>query len=381
MAETTEIFIGAPAEIDVVNSHAQDNEFVRVVPYGDAPQALQNGTPVVQRFTRESAEKIVRAFKDNAKRLLCRFGFANAAVPFYNGHPDASAQREDASRDTEVYAEATDLEARDDGLWAKIRRKPALELLKRALGNLQISPRWLCRPSEEGVFEPFRLLSFGLVERGNIPNAEMINSLALSCREAIGAIAKELDVPPDVPESALASTVLDIIRKLVRGLADAETALAATRARVADAENESNKARDVAKKRSRALANELVRNASVRGILPPHELNVLSEELLNAQTDEEFDAVAEKLATAEATKSEAEPAALTPEPPINTAVREAIAVAGTKTPADYAREFNELIRKESEKGATLEQAYTRVLLTKSGRDLFESAKSKSAVDN
>lgn len=162
------------ASIDFANEAGNDeSEFVRVAPYCDAPQRDANGAPVVQRFDRESADALVSQFKQRAHKLLARLGFVRATIPFFNGHPDF-ANSQDEARDNTIYAEATALEARADGLYAKITRSPLLSKLKDALGRLEISPRWLCARDGD-VMKPFELLSFGLVKNGNLPNADFIN--------------------------------------------------------------------------------------------------------------------------------------------------------------------------------------------------------------
>lgn len=168
-------------KFDFVNGNGGD-EFVRVAPYCDAPQRNADGEQCVQRFDLESGLAIVERFKDRSRRLLSRLGFAKSFVPFFNGHPDFA--NDDAERDTTVYAEATDLEARADGLYAKIKRTDLLDALKNALGKLEISPRWLCRKDEaSGTFKPFELLSFGLVKKGNLAGADFINSKTLQGEE------------------------------------------------------------------------------------------------------------------------------------------------------------------------------------------------------
>lgn len=159
------------------SGNADGDAFIRVAPYCDAPQTDKDGNGVVQRFDFASAQRLVEAFNANAKKLLNRIGFGSAAIPFYNGHPDfANASAADSARDMRVYAEAVALEARENGLWAKIRRTPFLADLTNKLGRLEISPRWLCRKDDaDGTFKPVRLLSFGLVKTGNLPGADFIN--------------------------------------------------------------------------------------------------------------------------------------------------------------------------------------------------------------
>jgi len=177
MKKAREYFFGRGEDFaNALGDGGENGEaFVRVAPYGDAPQFDKSGHEVVQRFDFPAARKLVAEFNARKAKLLSRLGFANYEVPFYNGHPDF-AENGGEARDSQVYASAYDLEAREDGLYARIRRHPLLASLKNALGALQISPRWLCEVDIDGILKPFELISFGLVKKGNLPNADFINN-------------------------------------------------------------------------------------------------------------------------------------------------------------------------------------------------------------
>lgn len=187
---SAEIFDAANAGGEIVEQ--------RIAPYCDAPQVDGNGKRITQRFTFDSAKKMADAFNGSVRRLLDKLPFAKASLPCYNGHPDhANAGTE--PQDTEVYARVEKLDAREDGLWATIRKFPALELLKNDLGRLEISPRWLCEPQGGDVFTPFRLISLGFVKKGNLPNADTINEILDNTmnEEQLKRLAEALGISPE----------------------------------------------------------------------------------------------------------------------------------------------------------------------------------------
>lgn len=190
--------IGAAEIFDAANASEELIE-QRIAPYCDAPQVDGNGKRITQRFTFESAKKMADAFNGSVRRLLEKLPFAKASLPCYNGHPDhANAGTE--PQDTEVYARVEKLDARADGLWATIRKFPALELLKNDLGRLEISPRWLCEPQGGDVFAPFRLISLGFVKKGNLPNADTINEnldKSIMTEEQLKRLAEALGISPE----------------------------------------------------------------------------------------------------------------------------------------------------------------------------------------
>lgn len=278
-----------------------DNDFVRVAPYGDAPQYDKDGKPVVQRFDFESALAICDAFRRGKAKLLSRLGFANASIPFYNGHPDFADNGGEA-RDSAVYAEAYDLEARADGLYAKIRRiGNILDSLKSTLGALQISPRWLCKEDDanSGIMKPFELISFGLVKKGNLPNADFINSKKGKTMdvEKMKQIAVLVGLDEMASEDEILSAIAEIMKRN-KGADDAMKAkeemensckskdeqLANMSKEKADMENickrkdsELTDAKAILKNRERELARRILDDAANAGKITPEMRKGLEE--------------------------------------------------------------------------------------------------------
>lgn len=242
--ETSELV--SKIAVDLAN---ENQGFVRVAPYGDAPQYDKLGNEITQRFDYESAKALVKNFRDNASRLLARLGFKSAGVPFYNGHPDFG--NVDDERDSRVYAEAEALEARKDGLYAKIKKFPALELLKQAKGLLQISPRWLCKRDEDGTMKPFQLISFGLVKTGNLVGADFINEKQGEQKKMNDKQMQELGSllgidKENITAEAIISAVGDLVSRDKGADKTADTANVAVEAEKKDDMDKKEKVSDVA---------------------------------------------------------------------------------------------------------------------------------------
>lgn len=429
MSENEESLTLTGCAVEFVNTGSED-VFVRVAPYGDAPQVIGNGKRVTQRFDRASADAVVESFKDNARRLLARLGFAKTSIPFFNGHPDFANSEDSAGRDTQVYAEATDLDARDDGLFAKIRRSPLLEDLKNAFGgNLKISPRWLCRQdSADGTFKPFRLLSFGLVENGNLPNADFINEQGVPAAAEPQAPRITMTFTPEQaaqiagllgldvgPEGVDGDAVVDAVRALVttvnvaqdaveeskRALAEQEAANGSEKTKTNEDDNESTtedaegekpetadgdgketqpaseedgkEAADDSdeKKKLRAeLANALLAVALAKGKILPHErdafIEKFKEDFVNAKAELEARPVCEEFSNAAAADA------------VRADANEKAEVKAEALGFDAAaRRFNTLVDDAARaNGGDRDDAYTSVLGTKEGRDLWNASKKR-----
>lgn len=429
MSENEEPLTLTGCAVEFVNAGGED-AFVRVAPYCDAPQIVGNGKRVTQRFDRASADVVVESFKDNARRLLARLGFAKTSIPFFNGHPDFANSEDDAGRDTQVYAEATDLEARDGGLFAKIRRSPLLEDLKNAFGgNLKISPRWLCRrDSADGTFKPFKLLSFGLVENGNLPNADFINGQSAPAAAEPQAPRITMSFTPEQaaqiagllgldtgPEGIDGDAVVDAVRALVttvnvaqdaveeskRALAEQESANSSEKTKVngndeptpenADGEKpeaadgdekeaqpaseeggkEAADDDDDEKKRLRAeLANALLTVALAKGKILPHErdafIEKFKEDFVNAKAELDARPVCAEFSNAAAADA------------VRADANEKAEVKAEALGFDAAaRRFNTLVDDaERANGGDRDGAYASVLGTKEGRELWSASKKR-----
>ncbi|MGE9271136.1 MAG: phage protease, partial [Verrucomicrobiales bacterium] len=149
--------------------------WMRLSRYGRHPHA---GVRKVQIFEKAQAETLVAAFHSTLTRLKQRLlGSANSVferklrLPIYEGHPDAPGfAGEPGHDDPTPYGHVEDLQAREDGLYAKIEWTAAGNALRAAGRKLYFSPYWtLFSRKEDPVHAyPMRLLSVGMHERVNI---------------------------------------------------------------------------------------------------------------------------------------------------------------------------------------------------------------------
>ncbi|MDR3117378.1 MAG: phage protease [Puniceicoccales bacterium] len=149
----------------------------KLVSYGEYPHRL--GLQVV---TREAAQAMADEFRSLGQRLARRF----RGVPVYIGHPDDGNFRGLVGHgDTRAYGWVRQLEARDDGLWVRIRwSKLGQELLDNAHFQF-LSPRWEMHPIGGGRFLPKLLVSIGLTNHPNIAGEAIANAeLALGAEPA-----------------------------------------------------------------------------------------------------------------------------------------------------------------------------------------------------
>lgn len=144
-------------------------DWVQLSPHGDFPHA--RGT---QRVTPEVVARVVREFDSLAAKLERLFG----GLPFYIGHPDLPTAAPEADR--KAYGWITQLEARPDGLFARVKwSDPGLELLRQ--GHYKyLSPLWEAAPAgvERGrqIYHPERLVSAGLTNTPNLPLRPLANT-------------------------------------------------------------------------------------------------------------------------------------------------------------------------------------------------------------
>lgn len=138
-------------------------EWIRIARYGDHPH--QTG---MQRFHKGEAEEMVRRHKAALTRLKNNLLGGSNAIPIYRGHPDEAAFAINPDHeDNTVYGFATDLEARDDGLYIKREMTEAGNALLKSAGKLYFSPRWVMWTKASGN-HPFKLLSLGMTRTPNI---------------------------------------------------------------------------------------------------------------------------------------------------------------------------------------------------------------------
>lgn len=157
--------------------NAASGAWTRIATYGDVPNVTPAGERVTQRFEKSDAEKIVDTFANNWARVKRMLGIGNGNIPVVRGHTDTGNVDDETLVDTTQYAQISALQARDDGLYAQIAKSAEFGQLLANGERLEYSPAW--RVAEEsagsGIFRPFRLISLGMVPKGNLRNATLVN--------------------------------------------------------------------------------------------------------------------------------------------------------------------------------------------------------------
>lgn len=115
----------------------------------------------------------MRQFGSLRARLARRFG----GVPVYVGHPDEPAfAGTPGHTDTRAHGWVQELDARNDGLYGRIKwSETGRELIANAHYRF-LSPRWAMRRLDDGAYEPLRLISIGLTNMPNIPGEAIANA-------------------------------------------------------------------------------------------------------------------------------------------------------------------------------------------------------------
>ena len=228
--------------------------WTRIATYGDVPNRTPAGELVTQRFERADAEKIVAAFAGNWERVKRILGVGSGDVPVVRGHTDTGEIGEDTLADTERYGKITALEARDDGLYAQIEKAAEFASMLERAGKLEYSPTWRVRADarEKNVMRPFRLISLGMVPKGNLRGATLVNSTFNGGQEQMIDWSEEQ-----------VKRLAEVLGKEAAELGDAEAVIAAVSALAKAPEQEPPKKDepedvdddDEAKARAKTLAN------------------------------------------------------------------------------------------------------------------------------
>jgi phage I-like protein len=143
-------------------------EWVQISPYGDFRH--KKG---IQRVDKRAGEAMVNNFQSLSAKLARRFG----GLPFYIGHPDYPEAAKDYP-DKKAYGWINELQARDDGVYARVDwSTPGKEMLANAHYKF-CSPHWNAdKPAIENgqkIYRPSELVSVGLTNEPNLP----VNPLA-----------------------------------------------------------------------------------------------------------------------------------------------------------------------------------------------------------
>jgi hypothetical protein len=166
----------AANEAELVDPAQRDERgYIRISPLGEFPYPNFN-----QVVDATAANAIIRSFKGGLAKARRFFGIGKHNPPIYFGHPDEGAYAE-KYQDTTPYGEVDDLEARDDGIYAKFHWTPEGDQLIAAANEagkkLFFSPRWGGKYTDrtQKKMRPTQLLSLGLTEMPNLPAASAAN--------------------------------------------------------------------------------------------------------------------------------------------------------------------------------------------------------------
>ncbi|MDR2576958.1 MAG: phage protease [Puniceicoccales bacterium] len=139
----------------------------KLVNYGEYAHRL--GMQVV---TKDSAREMTKSFHS----LMQRFARKFRGVPVYIGHPDdAHFCGQTGHGDMRAYGWVQDLDAKDDGLWVKVKWSSAGEELLANEHFKFLSPRWEMQSLGNGRFAPKNLISIGLTNHPNIETEAFVN--------------------------------------------------------------------------------------------------------------------------------------------------------------------------------------------------------------
>ncbi|MDR1458577.1 MAG: phage protease, partial [Puniceicoccales bacterium] len=143
------------------------NQWIKLLPYGDYPHPKG-----VQRFSRLSAEMIIKNFKSLGSRLARKF----LGLPIFIGHPDDNMfSASPGHGSNKIYGRIEDIEARKDGMWILIHWSDVgYQLVKNGFFRF-LSPRWRMKNLVGNYFEPVKLLSVGLTNNPNIKTCRLID--------------------------------------------------------------------------------------------------------------------------------------------------------------------------------------------------------------
>ena len=182
-------------QIETVNARIGEDGWMRIAPWGDYPAKasikkpngqMEQGT-ITQRITAETAADVVNDFRTLVGKAQRFF----RSVPVYLGHPDFKASASEYP-DKGVKGAVSEIEVRNDGLYAKPQFNDEGEALLETTNGLAPSAVFACQVREvagQRIAFPVRLRSVGLTNRPNLP-VETINS----CGGPIGEEAKLVGV-------------------------------------------------------------------------------------------------------------------------------------------------------------------------------------------
>ncbi len=215
---------------------ANEGDWYRIAAYRDYEHSKG-----VQRVDAAAAQAMANAFTSAVARVK-RWLTGSSGLPVYRGHPDDGTYKD--HDDTTVYGRVDSVEARPDGLFAHVSWANEWDRLK-GEGPWRMSPRWLMRQNSDGSFSPTKLISIGLTDRPNLPDAafanetDTMNALLKTLLSKLGFAAERITatetnaegaIKLEEVESALAKLAADKIAEADKALTSANERLAAMEA-------------------------------------------------------------------------------------------------------------------------------------------------------
>jgi len=288
--------------IEALSTAANAEEgWYRLAGYRDYPHHLG-----LQRVDRAAANAIAKDFSSAVERVKRFFGRHRPAI--YNGHPDDGTYP--THDDTTVYGNVDAIDARDDGLYAHIAWANEWDALK-ADHKWRLSPRWVMRRLDAAgrVLSPIRLVSIGLTETPNLPDAAFANEqITKQMNELLKMILAKLGFAPERIDTTIsggenAVTAEEVEAALSKQAAaktpeaeKAKTDLASANAKIATLETEKAAALATAANERKARATMAVDDAIAEGRIPPAERSGWEKKLSDA---EDWATIANELMSAE----------------------------------------------------------------------------------
>jgi hypothetical protein len=205
LVTTCNVASGAASTMDGTVFTLLQGDWIQISPPGDFPHGQG-----IQRVDGDAIGAITRHFNS----LPARLGRLFVGVPFYIGHPDVpSLAREYPDR--KAYGWIQEVEAREDGLVAKVKWSDEGRTLLEQGHYKFLSPYWEADEiaTEQGrkIFRPKRLISVGLTNQPNIPVLPLANESAPICsNEGNEARLSSLTAVPETEsQSVVTSTTTE----------------------------------------------------------------------------------------------------------------------------------------------------------------------------
>ena len=174
------------ALVPLSNEYTEEKGWVRVCPYGDQLKRRTVRTPdgrlvsetYMQRITMPCAEEMAR----KANSLWGKIRRFRVGIPIYRGHPDIHKHSPNTvalmNQEMEELGSFAEIEAREDGLYAKPILNQAGRIACENEGLKWLSPFWWVRvldaTANPPIVEPHELISVGMTDCPNLTGGDAL---------------------------------------------------------------------------------------------------------------------------------------------------------------------------------------------------------------